>query len=67
MPTKAEALMQLGHHHHDDAEGEVLERCPVTAGRDDIEAVLLAVNRQIATYSEALKRDGQPLYKLACG
>lgn len=51
-----------------DAEGEVLERRPVTVGRVDIEAVLPDFRgdiSQIPPMYSALKRDGQPLYKLA--
>ncbi|MBD1553757.1 tRNA pseudouridine(55) synthase TruB [Pseudomonas typographi] len=51
-----------------DAEGEVLQRREVTAGRADIEANLPAFRgqiRQIPPMYSALKRDGQPLYKLA--
>ena len=64
-----ETLMQLGVTTTTaDAEGEVLERRPVTVGRADIEAVLPGFRGQISQippmYS-ALKRDGQPLYKLA--
>jgi tRNA pseudouridine55 synthase len=51
-----------------DAEGEVLLERPVTVGQADIEAVLPKFRGQISQippmYS-ALKRDGQPLYKLA--
>ena len=51
-----------------DAEGEVLQERPVTVGQADIEAVLPKFRGQISQippmYS-ALKRDGQPLYKLA--
>src|SRR3989338_9762955 len=51
-----------------DAEGEVLERRPVTVGRADFGAVLPGFGgeiSQIPRMSSALKRDGQPLYKLA--
>ena len=51
-----------------DAEGDVLERREVTVGRDDVEALLPRFRGQISQippmYS-ALKKDGQPLYKLA--
>jgi tRNA pseudouridine55 synthase len=46
----------------------VLERRPVTVGRADIEAVLPQFRgeiSQIPPMYSALKRDGQPLYKLA--
>ena len=64
-----ETLMQLGKTTTTaDAEGEVLQTRPVTVGRADIEAVLPNFRGQISQippmYS-ALKRDGQPLYKLA--
>jgi tRNA pseudouridine55 synthase len=64
-----ETLMQMGVTTTTaDAEGEVIERREVTVGRDDIEAVLPRFRGQISQippmYS-ALKRDGQPLYKLA--
>ena len=64
-----ETLMQLGVTTTTaDAEGEVLERRPVTVGRVDIEAVLPDFRgdiSQIPPMYSALKRDGQPLYKLA--
>ena len=64
-----ETVMQLGMTTNTaDAEGEVLLRREVTVGRADIEAALPAFRGQISQippmYS-ALKRDGQPLYKLA--
>lgn len=64
-----ETLMQLGKTTTTaDAEGEVLQTREVTVGRADIEAVLPEFRGQISQippmYS-ALKRDGQPLYKLA--
>ena len=51
-----------------DAEGEVIERRDVTVGRADIEALLPRFRgeiSQIPPMYSALKRDGQPLYKLA--
>ncbi len=64
-----ETLMQLGQTTATgDAEGEVLERREVTCSRADIEAVLPAFRgliSQIPPMYSALKRDGQPLYKLA--
>jgi tRNA pseudouridine55 synthase len=64
-----ETLMQLGVTTNTaDAEGEVIERRPVTVGRADIEAVLPDFRgeiSQIPPMYSALKRDGQPLYKLA--
>jgi tRNA pseudouridine55 synthase len=51
-----------------DAEGEVLQERPVTVGRADVEAALPKFRgqiRQIPPMYSALKRDGQPLYKLA--
>ena len=64
-----ETLMQLGVTTTTaDAEGEVLERRPVTVGRADIEAALPGFRgeiSQIPPMYSALKRDGQPLYKLA--
>ena len=64
-----ETLMQLGViTSTGDAEGEVLERRPVTVGRPDIEALLPRFRgeiSQIPPMHSALKRDGQPLYKLA--
>ncbi|WPC05812.1 tRNA pseudouridine(55) synthase TruB [Pseudomonas benzenivorans] len=64
-----ETLMQLGvTTSTGDAEGEVLERRAVTVGRADIEALLPQFRgeiRQIPPMHSALKRDGQPLYKLA--
>ena len=64
-----ETLMQLGVTTTTaDAEGEVLERRPVTVGRTEIEALLPRFRgeiSQIPPMYSALKRDGQPLYKLA--
>ncbi|CAD5106978.1 tRNA pseudouridine(55) synthase TruB [Zestomonas carbonaria] len=51
-----------------DAEGEVLERREVTVGRAELEALLPRFRgeiKQIPPMYSALKRDGQPLYKLA--
>lgn len=51
-----------------DAEGEVLENRPVALGEADIEAVLgrfRGAIQQVPPMYSALKRDGQPLYKLA--
>ncbi|MDA8483785.1 tRNA pseudouridine(55) synthase TruB [Pseudomonas resinovorans] len=51
-----------------DAEGEVTERREVTVGRQDIEALLPRFRgeiKQIPPMYSALKKDGQPLYKLA--
>jgi len=51
-----------------DAEGDVLERRPVSAGRAEVEATLqrfLGPQTQIPPMYSALKRDGQPLYVLA--
>ena len=51
-----------------DAEGEVLERREVTVGRADVEALLPRFRgeiSQIPPMYSALKKDGQPLYKLA--
>lgn len=64
-----ETVMQLGQTTTTgDAEGEVLKTRDVTVGRSDIEALLPQFRGQISQippmYS-ALKRDGQPLYKLA--
>ncbi|MBA1204939.1 tRNA pseudouridine(55) synthase TruB [Pseudomonas capeferrum] len=64
-----ETVMQMGQTTTTgDAEGEVLQSREVTVGRSDIEAVLPGFRGQISQippmYS-ALKRDGQPLYKLA--
>ena len=64
-----ETVMQMGQTTTTgDAEGEVLQTREVTVGRADIEAVLPRFRGQISQippmYS-ALKRDGQPLYKLA--
>ncbi len=64
-----ETVMQLGVTTTTaDAEGEVIERREVTVGRADIEAVLPRFRgdiSQIPPMYSALKRDGQPLYKLA--
>lgn len=51
-----------------DAEGEVVEQRDVTAGREAIEAVLPRFRgdiEQVPPMYSALKKDGQPLYKLA--
>lgn len=51
-----------------DAEGEVLERRDVTVGRDELEAALERFRgeiQQVPPMYSALKKDGQPLYKLA--
>lgn len=64
-----EALMQLGVTTTTaDAEGEVLQRREVKVSSDDIEAALPRFRgqiEQIPPMYSALKRDGQPLYKLA--
>ncbi|HJE27563.1 MAG TPA: tRNA pseudouridine(55) synthase TruB, partial [Pseudomonas nitrititolerans] len=51
-----------------DAEGEVLERRPVDVSREQLEALLPRFRgdiQQVPPMYSALKRDGQPLYKLA--
>jgi len=51
-----------------DAEGEVLERRPVDVSREQLEAILPRFRgdiQQVPPMYSALKRDGQPLYKLA--
>ncbi|MFV3335044.1 tRNA pseudouridine(55) synthase TruB [Pseudomonas sp. NY15437] len=51
-----------------DTEGEVVEQCEVTAGREAIEALLPRFRgdiEQVPPMYSALKKDGQPLYKLA--
>ncbi|MHB9800400.1 tRNA pseudouridine(55) synthase TruB [Pseudomonas sp. MT3] len=51
-----------------DAEGEVVEQRVVTAGREAIEVVLPRFRgdiEQVPPMYSALKKDGQPLYKLA--
>lgn len=51
-----------------DAEGEVLERRPLAAGRPDVEAALTAFVgeiEQVPPMYSALKRDGKPLYEYA--
>ncbi|PYC27090.1 tRNA pseudouridine(55) synthase TruB [Pseudomonas mosselii] len=64
-----ETVMQMGHTTTTgDAEGEVLKTREVTVGRADIEAVIPRFRgqiQQIPPMYSALKRDGQPLYKLA--
>ncbi len=64
-----ETVMQLGQTSSTgDAEGEILRTRDVTVGRADIEAVLPQFRgeiSQIPPMYSALKRDGQPLYKLA--
>ncbi len=51
-----------------DAEGEVIERKPVAVSEEQIEALLPRFRgdqMQVPPMYSALKRDGQPLYKLA--
>jgi len=64
-----ETVMQLGKTTTTaDAEGEVLQTRAVNVGREHIEAVLPQFRgpiQQIPPMYSALKRDGQPLYKLA--
>ena len=51
-----------------DAEGEVLERRPVAVSQEQLENILPRFRgaiQQIPPMYSALKRDGQPLYKLA--
>src|SRR5690606_35943665 len=64
-----ETLMRLGvTTSTGDAEGEVLERREVAVTREDIEALLPRFRgdiQQVPPMYSALKKDGQPLYKLA--
>ena len=64
-----ETVMQLGVTTTTaDAEGEVLERKPVAVTREQLEALLPQFRGdilQVPPMYSALKRDGQPLYKLA--
>ena len=64
-----EAVMQLGvTTNTGDAEGEVLETRAVHVCAEDIESVLpqfRGVIQQVPPMYSALKKDGQPLYKLA--
>lgn len=64
-----EAVMQLGvTTNTGDAEGEVLETKEVNVTASDIEAVLPQFRgeiQQVPPMYSALKKDGQPLYKLA--
>ncbi|HJE30299.1 MAG TPA: tRNA pseudouridine(55) synthase TruB, partial [Pseudomonas nitrititolerans] len=51
-----------------DAEGEVVERKPVDVSLEQLEAILPRFRgdiQQVPPMYSALKRDGQPLYKLA--
>lgn len=51
-----------------DAEGEIVEESAVTVGREALEAVLPRFRgeiEQVPPMYSALKKDGQPLYKLA--
>ena len=51
-----------------DAEGEVVEKCPVQVTRSDVEAVVERFRgqiQQVPSMYSALKYKGQPLYKLA--
>lgn len=51
-----------------DAEGEVIERRTVSVSREQLEAILPQFRgeiQQVPPMYSALKRDGQPLYKLA--
>ena len=62
-------LMRLGEiSSTGDAEGEIIERHPVDVSREQLEAVLPQFRgdiRQVPPMYSALKKDGQPLYKLA--
>ncbi|WP_194791785.1 tRNA pseudouridine(55) synthase TruB [Pseudomonas sp. UFMG81] len=64
-----ETVMQMGQTTNTgDAEGEVLKTREVTVGRADLEAVIPRFRgeiQQVPPMYSALKRDGQPLYKLA--
>ena len=64
-----ETVMQLGVRTNTaDAEGEVIERRPVNVTREQLELALEAFRgeiQQVPPMYSALKRDGQPLYKLA--
>lgn len=64
-----EAIVQLGvTTTTGDAEGQMLERRPVQVSSEQLAAALLAFVgdiQQIPPMFSALKRDGQPLYKLA--
>ncbi|MNZ48120.1 tRNA pseudouridine synthase B [compost metagenome] len=64
-----ETVMQLGlTTTTGDAEGEVVEQREVTVGREQLEAVLPRFRgdiEQVPPMYSALKKDGQPLYKLA--
>lgn len=64
-----EALIQLGVTTDTaDSEGQILERKPVQCSEADIEAVLPEFRgdiMQVPPMHSALKKDGQPLYKLA--
>ncbi len=51
-----------------DAEGQVLERCPARIERHQLDSVMPQFRgtiRQVPPMYSALKRDGQPLYRLA--
>ena len=51
-----------------DAEGDVIERRPVTVSREQLEAVLagfMGCQSQVPPMHSAIKRDGQALYELA--
>ena len=64
-----ETVMQLGVRTNTaDAEGEVIERRPVNVTREQLELALEVFRgeiQQVPPMYSALKRDGQPLYKLA--
>lgn len=64
-----EATMRLGiRTSTGDAEGEVLEACPVEVGVPEIEAALVRFRgpiSQVPPMYSALKRDGKPLYEYA--
>lgn len=64
-----EATMRLGiRTSTGDAEGEVLETCPVEAGMSEVEAALARFRgpiSQVPPMHSALKRDGKPLYEYA--
>lgn len=64
-----DAVLQLGvTTDTGDAEGAVLENCPVAVSRDQVDAAIARYTgtiEQVPPMYSALKRDGKPLYELA--
>ncbi len=68
-PKRYRATIRLGiSTDSHDADGQIVSQTPVTATRADVETALATfrgLHQQVPPMVSALKRDGQPLYKLA--